>query len=57
MTSKTGYQTVPVHIMPNVQRRKGNQRVKFCQLIRLGYNMRNILLKNSTQNVWRRYYF
>ena len=35
--------------MPNISRSKGNQTMKFGQLIE--YNMRNIFLKNHTQNV------
>ena len=33
----------------NISRSKGNQTMKFGQLIE--YNMKNILLKNHTQNV------
>ena len=37
-----------MHILPNISRSKGNQTMKFGQLIE--YNLRNILLKNHTQN-------
>ena len=36
-------------ILPNISRCKGNQVMKFGQLI--DYNMRNIFLKNDTQNM------
>ena len=42
MTSQPGKQTIAVHILPNISRSKGNQTVKFGQLIE--YNMRNIFL-------------
>ena len=35
--------------MPNISKSKGNQTIKFGQL--MGHNMRNIFLKNRTQNV------
>ena len=41
MTSQTGKQTIAIHILPNISRSKGNQAMKFGQLIE--YNMRNIL--------------
>ena len=40
MTSQSGLQTIPIHILPNVSRTKGNQTMKFNQLIE--YNMRKI---------------
>ena len=33
MTSQTGYQTVAIHVLPNISRSKGNQSVEFGQLI------------------------
>ena len=42
MTSQPGKQTIAVYILPNISRSKGNQTVKFGQLIE--YNMRNIFL-------------
>ena len=45
MTSKLGWQTVTIHILPNISRRNDNQTMKFDQLIE--YNMRNIFLKKS----------
>ena len=44
-----GKQTIAIHISPNISRSKGNQVTKFNQLIE--YNMRNIFLKNHTQNM------
>ena len=40
MTSQPGQQTIAIHILPNISRNKGNQTMKFGQLIE--HNMRNI---------------
>ena len=48
MTSQHWKQTTAIH-MSNISRSKGNQTIKFGQLIK--YNMRNTFLKNHTQNV------
>ena len=45
MTSQTGKQTIVIPILPNISRRKGNQTMKFGQLIEC--NMRNIFLEKS----------
>ena len=45
MTSQPGQQTIVIHILPNISRSKGNQTMKFGQLIEC--NMRNIFLKKS----------
>ena len=45
MTSQPGWQTIAMHILPNISRSKGNQTMKFGQLIE--YNMRNIFLEKS----------
>ena len=45
MTSQPGQQTIAIHILPNISRSKGNQTMKFGQLIK--YNMRNIFLEKS----------
>ena len=45
MTLQPGKQTISIHILPNNSRSKGNQKMKFSQLIE--YNMRNIFLENS----------
>ena len=46
MTSQPGLQTVVIHIViPNISMGKGNQTMKFGQLIK--YNMRNIFLEKS----------
>ena len=42
MTSQSGLQTIAIHIMPNISQSKGNQAMKFGQLI--VYNKRNIFL-------------
>ena len=49
MTSQPGYQTIAIHILPNISRSKGYQAMKSSQLIE--YNMRNIFNENHTQNV------
>ena len=33
ITSRPGYKTVTIHILPNIARSKGNQKMKFGQLI------------------------
>ena len=45
MTSQPGKQTVAIHVLPNVLKGKGNQTMKFGELIE--YNMRYILLGKS----------
>ena len=48
MTSQSGYQTSTMHILPNISRSKGNQSMKFGQVIE--YSKRNIFLQNYTEN-------
>ena len=45
MPSQPGYQTIAIHILPNISRNKGNQPMKSGQLIE--YNMRTIFLEKS----------
>ena len=45
MTSQPGKQTIVIRILPNISISKGNQKMKFYQLIE--YNMRNIFLGKS----------
>ena len=45
MTSQPGSQTIVIHILTNISRSKGNQEMKFGQLIEC--NLRNISLENS----------
>ena len=45
MTSQRGYQTIVIHILPNISRSKGNQTMKFGQLIEC--NMEIIFLEKS----------
>ena len=45
MTSQPGYQTIVIHIFPNISRSKDNQTMKFNQLTE--YNIKNIFLKKS----------
>ena len=40
MTSQPGKQTIALHTLPNISRRKYNQTMKYGQLIE--YNVRNI---------------
>ena len=44
-TSQLVEQTIVIHILPNILRSKGNQTIKFGQLIEC--NMRNIFLEKS----------
>ena len=44
MTSQKDKQVIIIHIFLNISRSKGNQRMKFSQLIE--YNVRNIFFKN-----------
>ena len=43
MTSQPGLQTIAIHILSNISQSKGNQTMKFDQLIE--YNKRNIFLQ------------
>ena len=45
MTLQPGKQTIAMHLLPNISRSKGNQTMKYGQLIE--YNMRNIFLEKS----------
>ena len=43
MTSQPGKHTITMHILPNMSRSRGNQTMKFGQLIE--FNIRNIFLE------------
>ena len=43
MTSEPGYETIVIHVLLNISRSKGNQTMKFGQLIEC--NRRNIFLE------------
>ena len=43
MTSQPGFQTIAIHVLPNISQSKGNQTVKFGQSME--YNKRNIFLE------------
>ena len=45
MTLQPGSQAIAIHIFTNISRSKGNQAMKFGQLIE--YNMKNIFLEKS----------
>ena len=55
MTSQPGKQTIAIHILTNISRSKGNQTMKFGQLIE--YNMRTIFLEKVILKMWWRNYF
>ena len=44
MTSQPGQWAIAIQILPNISRSKGNQKIKFSQLIE--YNMRNTFVEN-----------
>ena len=48
MTSQTGQQIIIIQILPNISRSKGNQAMKFIQLIK--YSVRNTFFKNRAEN-------
>ena len=48
MTLQPGQQTITIHILRNISRTKGNQTMKFSQLI--GYNKRTFFSKNNAEN-------
>ena len=45
MTSQPGKQTTAIKILSNISRSKGNQAIKFGQLVK--HNMKNIFLEKS----------
>ena len=47
ITSQPGKQTIVIHIFPYISRSKGNEKIKFGQLILIKCNMGNIFLENS----------
>ena len=47
MTSQPGLQTIAIHILPNISQIKGDQTMKFGQLIE--HNRRNIFFKNYAE--------
>ena len=49
MTSKTGKQTIAMHILTNISKSTGNQIMKFGQSIE--YTWKTFFWKNHTQNV------
>ena len=46
MTSQTRQQIITIHLLPRISRSKGNQTMKFGQLIE--YNMKKSLLEKSS---------
>ena len=51
MTSQSGYQTIAIHIFPNISQNKSNQTMKLGQLIE--YNTRNIFLQKLCRELGR----
>ena len=51
MTSQPGLQTIAIHILPNISQSKGNQTIKFGQLIE--YNKRNIFFQKLCRKLNR----
>ena len=45
MTSQPGKQTIVIYMLPNISRSKGNQTMKFGQVIEC--NMKNLFLEKS----------
>ena len=43
MTSQIGQKIITIHTLPNISRSKGNQAMKFGQLV--DYNLRNVSKK------------
>ena len=52
MTSQPGQKTITIHKLPNISPSKGNQTMKFGQLIE--YNKRIFFFSNHAENVERR---
>ena len=52
MTSQTGKQIITIHVLPNISRSKGNQAMKFGQLIDAKWEI--FSLKNHTQNLMKK---
>ena len=44
MASQPGFQTIAIHVLPNISQSKGNQTMKFGQFIE--YKKINIFFKN-----------
>ena len=49
MTSQSSSKTIVIRILPNISQSKGNQKMKFDQLIE--YNKRNDLLQKVIQKM------
>ena len=48
LASQPGKQAISIHILPSISKSKGNQTMKFGQLVE--HHMRNILLEKSLKN-------
>ena len=53
MTSQPGLQTITIHILSNISQSKGNQMMKFSQLIK--HNKRNIFFSEIMQKMRQGY--
>ena len=49
MTSQPGSETIAIHILPNISQSKGNQTMKFGQIIE--HNKRNIFSSTIMQKM------
>ena len=54
MTLQPGKKTIALYILPNISRSKGNQTMKFGQLIE--YNMTKHFSWNIIHKMWQRNY-
>ena len=50
MTSQPGKQTIAVHVLPSISRNKGNQTMKFGQLMEHKHFFQNIIHKMWCRN-------
>ena len=55
MTLKTWKKRIAIHILPNISRSKGNQTMKFGQLIE--YNWDTFSLKKHTESMAKKLFF
>ena len=53
MSSQPGKRTIPIQVLPNISRSKGNQTINFDKFIE--YHMKTSSLKNDAQNVLQKH--
>ena len=54
MSSQAGQQIITIHILPNMSKSKGNQAIKYKQLIEYNVTNMNITFQNHVENEARR---